>query len=187
LSATNIPLETFAERVWYAYQCLPRGRDGKLPSIDSLLGRPRRAMLTRLFSGERSNSRPETRMILAEVLNVPLEWLDSGKGDPPRLTGPYRCNLGVCQDRDADYVRRFIAIGVDEDSVNNFVLAVLWLREKLDTRAIEEVALQAKGRENLVTREEWAHQLRLAQIRITGAGWELCRPNAASIERTSAL
>ena len=180
MSTATIPLGTFAERAWYAYHCLPRGRRGKPPSIDSLLGRPRRAMLTRLFRGERTDPRHATREILAEVLKVPPECLDYGKGDPPTLTGPYKCNIDLCLDKNADWARRFEAIGVEEDSVNNFALAALWYRERLSTAAIEEVAAQAKGQENRVTREEWARRLRAAHVRLGGSGFDLYEPSSTA-------
>ena len=180
----KIPMDTFAERAWYAYQCLPRGRGGKPPSIDSLLGRPRRAMLTRLFTGERTDPRQETRKILAEVLKVPREWLDYGKGDPPALTGPYqplRLDESL-RDHDPDeWARKYEAIGgVPTATPNNFQIAVLFFRKVLSPAAITEVANDAHGQWDSQEPIEWARRLHLAQIRATGSGFDLRLPFASA-------
>ena len=89
LIETRIPLETFCERAWYAYHCLPRV-DGRLPSQASLLGKRRQLVISRLFRGCCVDPRQETRALIAEALRVTRTWLDHGDGEPPELTGSYR-------------------------------------------------------------------------------------------------
>jgi hypothetical protein len=170
-NTATIPLDTFAERAWYAYHCLPRV-NGKLPALSNLIGAERRSNLHKFFKGQRVHLREPSRILIANALNVPRKWLELGIGEPPNLTGPFQRNTDLCGDKNADWFRRFKAIGIDEASVNNFAVAALWYGEKLNTRAIEEVAREALGRENLLTREEWARRLRDAHVRLGGEWFE---------------
>lgn len=81
--------ESFADRAWYAYHCLPRTRRGKPPSYNSLeekhgisTGTISRAML-----GDREEFSKTTLEKLARALNVSVGWLVEGVGDQPVLTG----------------------------------------------------------------------------------------------------
>jgi transcriptional regulator with XRE-family HTH domain len=82
--------ESFADRAWYAYHCLPRTKRGKPPSYNSLekaagisSGTISRAML-----GDREEFSKSTLEALARVLNVSIDWLVDGRGEKPPLTGP---------------------------------------------------------------------------------------------------
>ncbi len=83
------PGETFSDRAWYAWHCLPRDDEGSPPSprpwgkthgVDP-------SAIGRLFKGERGMGVDVTRKF-AEGLGVSLDWLVSGKGEAPVLTGP---------------------------------------------------------------------------------------------------
>ena len=82
-------METLADRVWYAYHCLPRtGRFKKPPSYRSVEMKVglTNGTLSRIFSGERERPEPETLVALAKVLGVTLDWLLTGKGAGPTTT-----------------------------------------------------------------------------------------------------
>jgi len=180
----NIPLSTFADRAWYAYQCLPRGKNGKLPSLLKVMGPEKRLLLARLFNGERSDPRQETRAIIAEALKVPRAWLDLGEGEPPKLTGPYKAMPRDQKMREQDpgeWIKKYEAIGgIPTATPNNFQIAVLCFGSILDSKTIEAVAIEARNRENSEEPLYWAERLRLAQIRLTGgAGFRLELPKDA--------
>jgi len=79
--------KTMGERAWYAYHCLPRGKNGKPP--------PRRPFeeahglhngtLKRVFLG--ASPRAEMLDKVALALEVPIEWLLRGEGKAPKLSG----------------------------------------------------------------------------------------------------
>lgn len=188
----SYPLDTFAERVWYAYQCLPRPK-GKLPSKESLenyvdpktglqRGRddgPSFGTFSKLFKGNKVEPRPETRAKIANVLGVDVRWLDYRDGTQPRLTGPYRRmrkDESLAEYDLGEQVKKYDAIGGVDGQSNHFRTAVLFYKSVLDLRAIEDVAKAANGRENGEEPIEWARQLRLAQIKHTGKGFDLALP-----------
>jgi hypothetical protein len=83
-------MQTFAERAWYAYQCLPRDPRGRPLSYRSLEIRydlPR-SSLSRLFSGAHGSVDASNVPRLARALGVSVEWLISGHGAPPTAAGP---------------------------------------------------------------------------------------------------
>lgn len=99
--------ESFADRAWYAYHCLPRNRRGKPPSYNSLeekhgisTGTISRAML-----GDREEFSKTTLEKLARALSVSVGWLVEGVGDKPALTGqipprlPYLNDANVSMDK----------------------------------------------------------------------------------------
>ena len=185
----QIPLETFAQRAWYAYQCLPRDERGRPPTLGEVVGNERRSMLSKFFKGHRSDPRQDTRVWMAEALKVPRAWLDYGEGVPPKLTGPYRrmpIDKSVKEEDPEEWVKKYEAIGgVPKGIPNNFQIAVLFFRERLDTRVMAEVAREAHGQEDTKTPEEWGRRLRTAQVRITG-DWNLGPPEMESpVEHTA--
>jgi DNA-binding Xre family transcriptional regulator len=105
--APEIPLATFADRVWYAYHCLRRGRHGQPPSWRSLelkFGLAN-ATFSKLATGEKTGVTLDALPRLARALSVSSQWLLEGIGDPPKLTGylpsrkrveqAYRAKLGL--------------------------------------------------------------------------------------------
>lgn len=89
-SRVTAPLDSLAERAWYAFHCLPRGSRTKKPTPPTVLekahGLPR-GSLGLIFSGTRTEPRLATRAKLAEALQVTEDWLIRGTGTPPTLTG----------------------------------------------------------------------------------------------------
>lgn len=91
--AQEIPLGTFVERAWYALHCLPRGAKERPPSYKSLEASVdlHQAAFSTLFGG---NSKGEPRgpklKKFAKALAVSADWLLSGEGKAPVLTGPFR-------------------------------------------------------------------------------------------------
>lgn len=177
----SYPLETFAERAWFAYLALPRV--GKHPiamsklenRIDKKTGRqmgradgPSPATFNKLFDGSRVEPRKDTREAIARVLGVSLQWLDYGMGDPPRLNYPYtpmKRDESLREHDPAEWARKYAAIGGVEAAPNNFQIAVLFLGSTLTGEAIEEVAAKARGRESDLTSIGWAKLLNEAQAK----------------------
>jgi len=162
--AQAIPLDTFAERAWYAYLCLPRDKQGKPPPLNQVIGKNRRTLLHNLFKGLRTDARQKTRELIAEALRVDRAWLDHGSGAGPRLTGPYRPMPRGQNLRDLDRM---------STPPNNLEIAVWFLGADLDPRAAEEVARDAVGKENARSPLEWGCTLCAAHIRLTGGFFEL--------------
>ncbi len=83
-------LKTIADRVWYAWHCLPRKKNGRLPSRRSLEQQQgiSPATLSKLMAGERVNVRVETIDKVAKALRVTPEWLMSGRGAGPAAHYP---------------------------------------------------------------------------------------------------
>lgn len=90
LAETLMPLlPTLADRVWFAYHCLPRDSKGTPPSYVSV-ERPWKLpnnTLSRIISSERKDLRGKTLGLIAKALNVKLEWLMNGGEDGPLPTG----------------------------------------------------------------------------------------------------
>lgn len=178
----SYPLETLAERAWYAYLCLPR--DGKRPPamsslenrVDKKTGRqmgradgPAPATFAKLFKGERDEPRRATREAIARVLNVAWSWLEDGIGDPPKLTGPYRempRDESLREHHPEEWAKKYAAIGGPNAQPNNFQIAVLFYGSSLTSAAIEEVAKSATGRENDLLPIGWGKLLSEAQSRL---------------------
>lgn len=82
-------LPSLADRVWFAYHCLPRDEKGNLPSYVSV-ERPWKLpnnTLSRVISTERKDLRGKTLDLIAKALNVSIEWLMNGGDDGPVPTG----------------------------------------------------------------------------------------------------
>ena len=78
---------TLADRVWFAYHCLPVDHDGALPSYRSLeiaYGLSF-ATFSKTVMGTRTQHARGTIPKLAEALRGPTKWLDEGKGKEPTL------------------------------------------------------------------------------------------------------
>lgn len=83
-------LPTLADRVWFAYHCLPRDEAGKPPSwrqLEETSSLPA-ATFSRTVSGQRTEHRRGNFEKLALVLQVSQHWLDHGGDDGPVPTGP---------------------------------------------------------------------------------------------------
>ena len=182
-SEIKIPLVTFADRAWYAYQCLPRGKNGKPPSLLKAMGPEKSLLLARLFNGERSVPREETRALIAAALRVPRAWLDLADGEAPKLSAPYKPMVRDQKMREQDpgeWIKKYKAIGgVPGEAPNNFQRAVLFYGSRVSADAIEEVANEARGREDSRPMIEWAKRLTLSQIRDSGRGFELRLPQSS--------
>lgn len=83
-------LESFADRAWYAWHCLPRGKKGRPPTqrklsleYDIPIG-----TLSKVFDGTRKDVERATIKKMAAALQVSEQWLYLGQGIPPQLTGP---------------------------------------------------------------------------------------------------
>lgn len=77
---------TFARRVWFAYNCLPR-ENGSLPLqryLERDHGLPR-GLFNKIFTGERQEPRTTTLRRLGEALRVHDRWLSHGDGDGPTV------------------------------------------------------------------------------------------------------
>lgn len=85
--------ESLADRMWWAWHCLPReGRWAKPPERKGLEAKYglSNGVLARLFKGEQKTVSSDTLPKIAAALNVSADWLTTGKGEPPKLTGPFR-------------------------------------------------------------------------------------------------
>src|SRR5687768_3132483 len=142
------PLDSLADRVWYAWHCLPRDKRGHPPSWKSLELKydisP--ATFSKLCNESRRSVDMETWPKLEEALRVPAAWLIKGEGKPPMPTGPIpdrRARYGI-RDGINDGVQRYDALGrvTFVGPVNNFEVAVSYLRHELDTEDIVEVAIE---------------------------------------------
>ena len=83
-------MSTLADRVWYAIHCLRRNADGSVPkyvSIERKVGLPN-AFLSKMVRGKRPEPSAASMVALASVLDVDLQWLVSGIGNAPSLSGP---------------------------------------------------------------------------------------------------
>ena len=98
-AAVPLLLATLADRVWFAYHCLPRDAKGNPPSYVSL-ERPWKlpnGTLSRVVYAERKDLRGMTLGLIAKALNVKLDWLmNGGRVDRPVPTGtvPPRLTTG---------------------------------------------------------------------------------------------
>ena len=84
-----VAMSSLAERAWFAYHCLPRGKRNKPPpyrQLEQQVGLTN-GTFSRLFLGERERPEPETVVGIAKVLGVTLDWLLTGKGDGPKPVG----------------------------------------------------------------------------------------------------
>lgn len=84
------PLTTFAARAWFAYHCLPRDQDGKPPASTALEAANglNRGKLGKIFRDGAPQIPIKTLRSAAAALGVAPEWLESGEGPPPTLSGP---------------------------------------------------------------------------------------------------
>lgn len=82
-------LPTLADRVWFAYHCLPRDARGNPPSYVSLEQSCKlpNATFSRVISGEREEPRGTTLDKISAALNCKLEWLMRGGDEGPVPTG----------------------------------------------------------------------------------------------------
>lgn len=83
-------LTTLADRVWFAWHCLPRDARGKPPPITAIEVQAglSRGSIGRLLRDERKDMRTASLARLAPVMKTTIQWLASAEGEPPHLTGP---------------------------------------------------------------------------------------------------
>ncbi|WP_434042268.1 MULTISPECIES: hypothetical protein [Sorangium] len=81
---------TFADRCWWAYNCLERDTRGRLPSRRSLEIKHELplAVLSKAIRGSIASVDPETLPKLAAALRTTPDWLVRGEGPAPEPTGP---------------------------------------------------------------------------------------------------
>ena len=82
-------MSTIADRVWYAIHCLPRDEHGRAPEMRTLekkIGLSN-GVISTTVRGKRRDHTYRTRSKMADVLGVDMNWLETGKGVAPLLTG----------------------------------------------------------------------------------------------------
>lgn len=158
-----IPLESLNDRVWYAWNCLPRIDRGKPPSWKSLEKKFEisGATFSKLVSGERSTVDADTLTKLARALEVTVAWLASGEGEPPKPTGPIKPRQSRFEELDPmTWVAKYESIGgVMIERPNPFQIAALYHGGEVDKDIIEAVAVEARGREDTRTKVGWGREL----------------------------
>lgn len=166
-NAEGPELSTFADRVIWAWNSLPRkkGRPPAWKLLEREHGVPL-ATFSKLFSGERSTVTLATLPRLAEALQVKEEWLTRREGPDPVPTGTI---IGRGEDRYGDidpsaWVRKYSAIGaIPPGGPNPFQVAALYLGSDVDADIIEELAAEARGREDTRTAQGWGAELKRRQ------------------------
>jgi hypothetical protein len=76
---------TPADRVWHAYQCLPRDSDGELPSyrdLEAKYGLPN-GMLGKTIKQKKHSHEWETMERIARALETSAKWIKEEVGDAP--------------------------------------------------------------------------------------------------------
>jgi len=129
------PMKTLADRIWYAYHCLPRtGRMRKPPTRRSLEIKYglSNGMLGRLLAGERQHPEPETLVALSKMFGVSLDWLMTGDGVAPVATEPV-----------PPRVPYLVEDGTDPSDAVSRATTLLWMavQEKPDGNALELLSL----------------------------------------------
>ncbi len=127
IRADGIPLEGLAQRIWFAWHCLPRGKDGTPPSWRSLEMSHQlpNGVFSKILAGSRQTVEAATYQKLGRALRAPVLWLLTGD-DPPDLktTGPFQALGSDEQDpqevsrRVRTYLRR---CGFDETRIERAI------------------------------------------------------------------
>lgn len=103
MKAHVIPLQTRAERTWYAWHCLPPQASGERMSEDTVRARVKppvaKGTISRAVRGQREPGIKVWERI-ADALGVKREWLIFGVGEPPNLLVPLG-DLVAFRDRNA--------------------------------------------------------------------------------------
>lgn len=131
LGPDQVPLDTLAQRVWFAWHCLPRQKDGFPPSWRGLemANQLPNGVFSKILSGSRQTVEAATFQKLARALAVPVLWLLSGD-DPPAIatTGRFEVLGAEQQDpRELDkrvrtYLRR---CGFDDGRIEQAISLLL--------------------------------------------------------------
>lgn len=82
-------LPTLADRVWFAYHCLPPDDDGRLPSwreLEAKFDLPQ-GTFSRTISGDRTEHHWKTYELLAVALRIQENWLKHGGDNGPVPNG----------------------------------------------------------------------------------------------------
>ncbi len=152
--APSAPLETLADRAWYAYHALPRS-NGRLPAwswLEAEAGLPEQ-LLSDVFSGGRRTLDEAKATAVAGVLGVSVEWLLQAKGAPPVPSGPVRQRVekypGTHESTVLQQLAQSVGTGIETPAtippvktMTNFELALEHIRQKnreLELRAREEI------------------------------------------------
>lgn len=160
--------ETLNDRVWYAFHCLPRVR-GKPPAATAVETEHAisRGTLSRLFKGDKKTVDSSTLVKLSKALGVTMEWLTSGVGERPKLTGAMRPRDERHAELDpSTWVAKSIAAGGLTIPTNNFQAAVATLFNQISVETIRIVGEEAIGHENERPAHHWGgrlHEVELAQ------------------------
>lgn len=95
---------TLADRVWFAYQCLPRDPRGNLPSWRELevAHKLPNATFHRIVNGGRTEISWRTGEKIAAALRTSEQWLKHGGDNGPVPTGPVPPRPGVAWTRHGD-------------------------------------------------------------------------------------
>ena len=83
-------MSTLADRVWFAIHCLPRDDNGAAPKMSSIEKSSglSNGVLSTTVREKRREHRSSTSAKMAKGLRVDREWLETGEGVAPVLTGP---------------------------------------------------------------------------------------------------
>lgn len=163
MSGVRPDLPNLGDRVWWAWNCLPRDK-GRLPPWKGLEREHgiSPATFSKLISGERSTVGIDTLPKLAAALRVSEQWLMRREGQDPTPSGPL---IGRGEDRYANHdpgawVRKYNAIGpVDHGRPNPFQVAAMYHGAELDADVVEAVAAEARGDEGRLTAIGWGRLL----------------------------
>jgi hypothetical protein len=85
----GVSTESLADRVWFALHCLGRDHYGRPPAPTTIERQHRlgRGLIAKLYRERQRALEDDTLSRLATALEVSPEWLKSGIGEPPKLTG----------------------------------------------------------------------------------------------------
>lgn len=152
-------LTTLGDRVWWAWNALPR-KGGKPPTWKSLerdFGIPL-ASFSKLVKNDRRSVDSATLPKLAAALRVSEAWLVRRDGPDPTPTGAL---LGRDEGHGdvLDALVRKHAVAGSGEKPNAFQVAVLYHGSAIDADVIETVANEARGREESRTALGWGRVL----------------------------
>ncbi len=145
-------LKTLGDRVWWAWNCLPRRADGK---PDDYLSIEREhgisnGTISQLIKGDRVDVRGATLAKLSAALRVSPAWLLERHGPDPRLTGEpigretERKALGLSGSGEMAKV-----------NLTNLSRALIFLEGEVSDEVARAVMTEADGREDDRTPREW--------------------------------
>jgi len=138
--AEQVGLRNLGDRIWYAWHCLPRAR-GRTPRKEHFErdhGLPR-GLLGDLFSGARQYVSDDVLRKLAEALRVTPEWLRTGEGALPTLTGMVKSREVKYPMLDVATVEAALSVEAEAAAgspLSNFARAALRIGDRISRRAV---------------------------------------------------